>query len=1005
MTDIQKLDEAVLRSIVGGTKRAKKFANFIGREFESESKFNRGMSSILAKFYKQLKAINTDNCLPYFIFNLDVERDQQIFLLEYVGVHYETDGISLTETKQRFQVAEEQFKDELDAATAKVERLNNLIKYADNRSKRPNGTITLSHQLNQKLKEASVPYKELMAQKQNITADYGLIGYDTEYQIEELTEEQRKLLKKIKNGEIAENEVKDRPVQMKTLLSHQFCFDVNGTRLAFVICTEERFTDDWFLEFIGSVAERLSVFNEDDDRFYPNKYYIFAHFSLAEASWLDNSKTQNTRKRHKEKDLWKNDRKIHRTGKKWCQDTCIVEKLRTTKKKGGGKLKTPVCSRIRLYFADTMDLYPASLQAAAEGCGFVKKELGEGTIENMTEFKQTNFEDFCRYGVRDAVVTAAIPLDIHSRFSALYMPFQTRVASYSEKYFKAFYEEHYAEYGDWREMLGQVFGYQEGQNYQSWMPNKLQRDVLDKWYHGGRNEVKRVGCFGMAYYHDLTSAYPSAVILMYRDTNFSESRHYWGNEAEDEIEQLRKIGPFQPHGVAVFCRFKEGAIPIFPAHVSGAVTFPRIFHGVVTWPEFWVAKELKLLEECTVIDLTVFETLQGRKLPLDMKQLLERRKEDKLLFKNLLNYNYGKQIQGVSGKVPFSSITCPALGAYMTGFCRAAIGELANLNKDYYAITTDGFISPHKKLKRGVFNRLVEKELKTIDTEWITIDAVGIKSFFIKTRGYGLYDLPLKSRRKVENIREIQDGNSSHRKNNGIWEVYDQDLDEKEYTKKAKMGIQGISIKEFIDQINAGRGRKKVFPGFSSLEPGEISVMDKQEFTINTTYDMKHMPLIDTIDETEFSVEGVTLKLISFETRPIKDIYEYQNLRELASIENNQKFKRCQKKGLNEQEISDLLLAHSLNDPMYRRLLWEFKKRLARKVKNEQTTWTVKQQEGLKKLRLRNVSYKEDLKEYRWLFKNEARVVEDASLRRKLIKEIMAEIEEATKAREPAKDI
>jgi hypothetical protein len=679
MNGSQKLDEVDLRSVVIG-----EYSNFAGRTFESESKFNRGMSSILGRFFKRLRKIDTDTCLPYFIFNLDHDENQGLYVLEYVGVRYETEGISLVDTRQRFQQAQEQFRDDLEKMRRLMARFNKCIKYVEKRKAKYGTGKELLQRLTEKKDVLKEEFKQLREHEKNTTVDYGLIGYDTEYQIDALTDEQREMLrriekdeatekvleseliKEIKKGEASENNKKypKRPMQLKVLLSHQFCIDVHGKRLAFVICTEERFTDDWFLDFLGSLAEKLSLFDKKDNKFIPNKYYIFAHFSIAEASWLDNSKMERYRRRHQDKDLWKNKRKIHRTGKKWHQDTCIVEDVRTTGKKGKKPLKSPVYSRIHLHFADTMDLYPASLRVAAEGCGFIKKGLQEGTVENMQEFKRKNFEDFCRYGVRDAIVTAAIPLDIHSRFSSLYLPFQTRVASYSEKYFKNFYETHYADYGDWRELLGQVYGYQEGQKYQSWMPNKLQRDVLEKWYHGGRNEVKRVGCFGEAFYHDLTSAYPSAAIMMYRDFDFSRSKHYWGKYACEEIKRLHQIGPFQPHGVAVFCRFKEDAIPIFPAHVSGAITFPRIFHGVATWPEFWVAQELELLEECTIIELSIFESLPDRKLPLDMKRLLAKRKEDKLLFKNLLNYNYGKQIQGVSGDVPFSSITCPALGAY-----------------------------------------------------------------------------------------------------------------------------------------------------------------------------------------------------------------------------------------------------------------------------------------------------------------------------------------------------
>ena len=84
MADTQKLDETELRSIVSGGCN-----NFVGRGFVSESKFNRAMASILSRFFKKIRKIDTDSSVPYFIFNLEHNKDLEKYILEYVGIRYE----------------------------------------------------------------------------------------------------------------------------------------------------------------------------------------------------------------------------------------------------------------------------------------------------------------------------------------------------------------------------------------------------------------------------------------------------------------------------------------------------------------------------------------------------------------------------------------------------------------------------------------------------------------------------------------------------------------------------------------------------------------------------------------------------------------------------------------------------------------------------------------------------------------------------------------------------
>ena len=894
------------------------------RQFGSLVAISRDLGAILGKFVDFIKPADCITGAPYFIFDLSRVNDE--YRLQYLSYRYESEGIDLTESYNRFK-----------------------------------GTgVNLSH---------------------------GLIGYDTEYETDEANE----------TDEPDETDETDESCDDKhVMLSHQLAFMVNGIRFGVVISTSLRFSDSLFLQILADIVQRLTGFSV-------KKWYLFAHFSVIEASWLDDRKEKQIRFRGV--NSWKNERyRINRcqidndkdkdkakkkekekrgSGKQWIGKTVLLQKMEMYGKRGR-KLENEKITRVWVHFCDTKNLYPGSLDKAAAGLEF-KKGDPKGDISKMSKIKTEQFEDFCRYGIRDAFLCTCIPFDIHSRFAALGLPFKPRTASFSEAYFKGFYEEHYAEYGDWRKLMGQVKGYHEGSLGKSWGPGKIQRRVLDTWYHGGRNEVHRVGCFGEAFYHDLKSAYPTAVIMMHRDYNYGRATHYWGSEAEREITKLRKHGPFQPHGVTVYCRFKDDAVPMFPTKVDGAVIFPRIFHGAVSWPEFWTALNLDMLEECTVIGITVFEVLPGCKLPDEIARLLKMRRKDKLLYKNLLNYQYGKTVQGLGGKVPFSSVSCPALGAYMTGFCRASVGELANLNPDYYGITTDGFISPHRRLNMGDLNKQVADKLATLRYQWIELEGHGTQSFFIKTRGYALWNgLKVKMKYNDEGSLIVSDDSKA--------------------AKLSRMGLQSKSVQQFINDLNAGVSEKSSFPGFSNLKPGQISTIEKKKFMVNLTFDMKHMIKADTMRETTFTINDVTLSLLSFDTRPLKDIYEYEALRHLAQIKNAAKGKKkvdydnheeLEKLGLSESEISDLLNTYAMREATGRRLLWEFRKRIAHKVTRENSTWTVKQLKGIRRVPCYPVDLgKNSLESYDWILSNELRRrVPDADLRRKLKKKIIEEME------------
>ena len=861
------------------------------RTITSLARLAESLGADAGRFFKYARSVDTITGCPYFIYSLSQDKDG--YHLKYIGERYESDGIDLTETLNRF------------------------------------GT--------------------------NVPNDYGLIGYDIEY-------------------------------ESGALLSHQLAFWVSGIRFALVISTDLttsisnadlRFSDSFFIGLLEQIVKRVTEITV-------KHWYVFAHFSIIEGSWLDSR--ESVQMKFRSANSWKNERRIRRDRKQWLGTVDLIRQERLTRK--GTSYKTPKFDKVHLHFGDTMNLYASSLAAVAADLGFKKGDPG-GDISKMSEVKKERFEEFCRYGVRDAILCTAIALDIHSRFAGLGLDFRARTAAFSETFFRDFFKEHYSTYGgDWRRYLGQVQGYSDDKPYKHWMPGRLQHRCLNEWYHGGRNDVHRVGCFGEAYYHDLTSAYPTALIMMLSDYDFGRSHHYWGDEAKREISRLRELGPYQPHAVTVYCRFRSDVIPIFPASVEGSVIFPQIFHGTVTWPEYWTALELDLLEECTVIELIAFEALSGRFLPEKAGELLKNRKTDeknKLLYKNLLNFHYGKCVQGCSGKVPFSSISCPALGAYITGFCRASVGELANLNKDYYAITTDGFISPHEVLTTGNFNAPIIERLKGIGFDWIGIDAKGTDSFFIKTRGYALWN------------SKTGEG------------------------KFAAMGVQARGdISSFIDQVRAGTGTKTSWRSFCSspkeieaeekrranavkrkqpikpgkLLPGEIASQRVETYTIDTTFDMKFMPLPDTIDVTGTPIDNDFLALTSFETRPLRDVYEYEHLRCLARFKNSKKFEELERRGLSASEIAELLTAHALEHPQTRRLLWRIRNGIVKHLKREETVLTEKQWAAYERCRAFSLELSnESLKESRWLFRHELECVKDKKRRRALSRTLFQEIQ------------
>lgn len=774
------------------------------------------------------------------------------------------------------------------------------------------------------------------------------------------------------------------------IVSHQFAFLDNEKRFGFCLYTDYRFSDRSFCDFIGLLIKSLygtthcEGFHRDSGLPYIRDWYIFAHNSLAEGSYVDSSQ----------------EKMISRADKCWSGDVTLF-KAEDVKKNGQSRtVKLHVVdpdtgklqhgkkdNAVKLIYCDTMGYFQSSLEAAAKQCGLKKyslldessfstpqayKAASDIEYKRIDRFAQENPERFFRYGMRDVHVTASIPVVLHGKMGPAEVNFCSRMAKYSEKHFAGWFKENYDGIKQsWHEVLGQV--YRWGKNgrtetmSQQWMPSKMQESILDEWYQGGRNDCHCSGAVeGPITYYDCTSAYPFAIAALPHDYDFSRYTEYTRHSGADAaIEKLWDLGPFQPHALKLYIRFREGAIPMAPHSTDTGIIFPTEGDGrVMSWPEYWTAKELGIIEEAIIFRFYEFPALPTRLLPDYILSMIEKRDQDPLIYKNLLNFLYGKLAQGVRQLKPYSSVSCPALAAYTTAVTRAATGELANLNQ-YFAITTDGFISSVTDLRKGKLNKLLIARAAEIKRVWIKKEFVGDKAIFWKTRGYILYD----------STKPVTAPN-------------------KDRFKQAKMGVQGETPADFISQIKEGVGCRKSWTTFNKLDDGEFFQILEKSFAVNPTFDWKFVVLPETLEEKEIEIDGVEITIPTFQTRPLRDLREYNLLRELSHRKCEFNLEVKGKKELSISDLSDLMATYSMNSHKVRHIVWEFRKRMVRAVDWPETSMSEPLYRSWKTKPLYKIKMTYGpIEEYRFMLKIETRHIKDLQRRREVLNQIIQEME------------
>lgn len=727
-------------------------------------------------------------------------------------------------------------------------------------------------------------------------------------------------------------------------VSHQWYFNYQGIRFGIILLSDSRLYQEQFISFINRTLPETTSANCD----FMKLIRVYAYFSVYESGWLLPSYRTDQKEFTFTNRLKLPAQMILERDDEWYGKVKIRAVEIPTLKQSGEYGKSKIRS-VNLEFNDAIKLQSGGLKTLGKVIGIKKRDLFENAITRMAELVQIAPISFCDYAMTDSVIAAEAHLYIYHMQEKVVggTVEKTRMPGYSVEHFKQKYIEHYPDKVEpgkrplthpkaWKEYLGYVNG-----------EMTLTCNLFTEFYYGGRNDVLSVGPRDEAYYLDMHSAYLTSLTML-DDYNFSKGHVHTGAAAIKRAEELfdasiqsNNKGPFQVIGIECSFVFKkehttEAVIdatgekititrsvkPVFPVRINEAadlpaaysdfatdgIIYPRCGSSCVTWPEFWVAKRMDLLESIHVIRVIEFDVVKdSTRVPTnwlaeDILGLLVKRKRAKdskneavvAFLKSFLNFIYGKSVQGIAEtslaikkhdlqrQVNKSAMTCFPLGSFITGFCRSVIAELIQLNP-CYGVTTDGFITPtnrenlvvselctrvQKRLSEAGFN---EKPAKM----FIGCEYTAIQSLFIKTRGYMFID----KKRELKK-GEVDDGSP---------------FSPKEMLQKlARMGgprEEDTDIdpaKTFLEYLQTGYTDKKYFLKLKRVrveqQKDENTVPSKrhiEDTAITMTYDMKHVPVNPQIGWFDWS--GEAYPFVSFETEPIETANEFHVMRMLVS--------------------------------------------------------------------------------------------------------------------------
>jgi hypothetical protein len=334
---------------------------------------------------------------------------------------------------------------------------------------------------------------------------------------------------------------------------------------------------------------------------------------------------------------------------------------------------------------------------------------------------------------------------------------------------------------------------------------------------GSRAECRSVGMRGTLAYVDLKSAFVSA-LLMIPDYDFHTCYMTTGTACNVRMEAMLEFGAFQLAGIELSWVFKSDVDPTLPLKVAGrrynnqkteALIFPTSGKGPVTWTEFYAAYTAGLFESFIIHSIVEFEPLKTYHLAGRIKDLLVMRHDDaEGVIKGILTHFYGKTLSGlgnlkdnhfdVSG---LSGISCFPLAGFMTGVCRAIIGEIIQSNL-WHAIASDAVILDGSgPVRVGPLAETIQRKMDPLGYQFVETEFCGDQGLFLKSRGYLLF---------------------GHSVNDGV-------LAEKASLKLANMGMKTDRVRDEFDPAQLGAQQVNDF--MTGLITGKLRCYNFQSFS------------------------------------------------------------------------------------------------------------------------------------------------------------------------------
>ena len=692
-----------------------------------------------------------------------------------------------------------------------------------------------------------------------------LIGFDTEYQTNE------------------ENETRDTVEEgsRNELLSYQFCVrlihdDAELPELAEtvgIIIPQNgpggRLSMEEFVRIaIGSFIEK------HPDVQLPQNVYLIGHFTRADLPAFQDFRNQ-------ARELMANVRSTFITLESYIPVPVSDEQ---------GEFGT-----FKVTLRDTIALAPANAKSLAE----VGKIVGLEKIvldpdpakeieikSHMADFRSRDWPFFCEYAIRDAEVCVRYAERIIRQYQKLFRKFQmpATLTGFGTKLVIA----------DWNrkglsqyEMLGReqvkdaAFNRRRGHYVTKLVTpfiEEIYHDLLiaTEAYHGGRNEQYIFGVADEGEWrdHDLSSAYPTAMTLI-GIPDWKGCRH---------IDSFDGIDALDLAYFSVDFEFPETVrFPVLPVRTANGIIFPRKGNSKCSSPELDLAIRLGAtirIKRAVLVPSDRSDSVFRGFIQTTIRNRNEHAKGtfDNLFWKEVGNSTYGKTAQGLKQKrvydlrdddmvkLPESEITQPYFAAFITSYTRAVLGEILNgfsNQVQVFSVTTDGFLS-----------NASDQEIENATSGPV------FKTFIDGRRQLGASDSPLEVKHRVRQpIGWRTRGSATLKAGDGKDGIV---LQKGGLKTNAEFTIEQenlYTIRQFLDRKPDSMVRYKSGVGLKDMIRLDTDfVFRSVSKYLSMEFDWKRAPV--NAREVSFEFEGRSHSHLTFETKPLANVAEFNKVRE-----------------------------------------------------------------------------------------------------------------------------